>query len=316
MLRWRLLLGTLIVAALVGFCWLDVKFEPVLGVPGAPGVLLLPLALIAAILATHEVLHLAGAGNIRPSAWPVYFGNVLIVISNWFTVLLYYLSLLPWWPNTTTPALLSWLDRLQSIGAPVWGLGIGVLLVLAAEIHRYQKPGGSLANIAASVFALVYVGVMLSFAVSLRAIWGIGAVAAWIIVVKMGDSGAYAVGCLFGRHKMAPLVSPGKTIEGAVGALAFSCLGSWLAFQFVVPLGGYGVHGTRSATLGWIAFGLLVGGAGMLGDLAESLLKRDVGVKDSSTWMPGFGGVLDVLDSLLLSAPVAWICWASGLVGR
>ena len=66
---------------------------------------------------------------------------------------------------------------------------------------------------------------------------------------------------------------------------------------------------------GWIAFGLLVGGAGMVGDLAESLLKRDVGRKDSSTWMPGFGGVLDVLDSLLLSAPVAWACWAFGLVG-
>ena len=67
---------------------------------------------------------------------------------------------------------------------------------------------------------------------------------------------------------------------------------------------------------GWIVFGLLVGAAGMVGDLAESLLKRDVGVKDSSTWMPGFGGVLDILDSLLLSAPVAWFCWATGIVGR
>ena len=67
---------------------------------------------------------------------------------------------------------------------------------------------------------------------------------------------------------------------------------------------------------GWVVFGLLVGGAGMIGDLAESLLKRDVGRKDSSDWLPGFGGVLDIIDSLLLSAPVAWFCWIAGIVGR
>ena len=65
---------------------------------------------------------------------------------------------------------------------------------------------------------------------------------------------------------------------------------------------------------GWLPFGLLMGLAGMVGDLAESLLKRDVGVKDSSRWMPGFGGVLDIVDSLLFTAPVAWLCWASKLV--
>jgi phosphatidate cytidylyltransferase len=67
--------------------------------------------------------------------------------------------------------------------------------------------------------------------------------------------------------------------------------------------------------LGWLIYGILLGGAGMLGDLAESLLKRDVGRKDSSDWLPGFGGVLDIVDSLLLAAPVAWACWRFGLVG-
>ena len=66
---------------------------------------------------------------------------------------------------------------------------------------------------------------------------------------------------------------------------------------------------------GWLVFGLAMGIAGIVGDLAESLLKRNVGVKDSSSWMPGFGGVLDILDSLLLSAPIAWLCWALGVVG-
>jgi len=65
----------------------------------------------------------------------------------------------------------------------------------------------------------------------------------------------------------------------------------------------------------WLIFGIVVGGTGIAGDLAESLLKRDLGRKDSSRWMPGFGGVLDLLDSLLFAAPVAYVCWALGLVG-
>lgn len=114
---------------------------------------------------------------------------------------------------------------------------------------------------------------------------------------------------------MAPLLSPGKTIEGAAGALVFSCLGSWLTFHW---LPGLPMNATLQGSpwWGWIAFGLLVGAAGMVGDLFESLLKRDVGCKDSSTWVPGFGGVLDIVDSLLLSAPVACFFWESGLVGR
>jgi len=162
---------------------------------------------------------------------------------------------------------------------------------------------------------LVYVSMMLCHAVQMRLMWGVGALAAWVIVVKMGDTGAYCVGRLIGRHKLAPALSPGKTIEGAVGSLAFSCLGAWMAFQWLVPL-DVPPWIEPGPWWGWIAFGLLVGAAGMVGDLAESLIKREAGAKDSSTWLPGFGGVLDILDSLLLSAPVAWFCWASGLVGR
>jgi phosphatidate cytidylyltransferase len=134
-------------------------------------------------------------------------------------------------------------------------------------------------------------------------------------VVKMGDIGAYAIGRLIGRHKLAPRLSPGKTIEGVVGALAFSCLASWAVFRWLTPV--WTPSSVRPGPWwGWIAFGLVVSVAGIVGDLAESLLKRDVGLKDSSHWLPGFGGVLDMLDSLLLSAPVAWLLWATGMVGR
>jgi len=190
-----------------------------------------------------------------------------------------------------------------------------LLVVFLVEITRYRKPGGNMANIAASIFTLVYIGLMLRTAVSLRLGWGVGALVSWIVVVKMGDTGAYAVGRLIGRHKMAPLLSPGKTIEGVVGGLVLACLGAWATTRYIVPL-SVPESVPAGPWWGWIVFGLLVGAAGIVGDLAESLLKRDVGVKDSSTWLPGFGGVLDIIDSLLLSAPVAWFCWAYGLVGR
>ncbi|MCE5269342.1 MAG: phosphatidate cytidylyltransferase [Planctomycetaceae bacterium] len=282
MLRWRLLLGTLIIAAMAWLCWLDAH-------AATPGVWLLPLAILAAMLGTSETLRLLDAAGMRPARWAAYVGNLLLVFSGW--------------------------ERLAEGSRPAWdvaAMAAAVFAVFVAEMWRYRKPGESLANIAGGIFALVYVGVMLRFAIWLRLEYGIGALAAWIIVVKMGDTGAYTVGRLIGRHKMAPLISPGKTIEGALGAFLFACVGSWFAFRWIVAAGA----SVMAPWYGWVLFGLLVGGAGLVGDLAESLLKRDAGVKDSSTWMPGFGGALDILDSLLLSAPVAWFCFASGLVGR
>lgn len=300
MLPWRLLLGALSIAAMIGLCWLDHSAS-------VPGIWLIPLAIVAAVLATQEVLDMAAIAQMRPLRWTVYVGVVLVVCSSWIdglerTVL-------------STSLVGYYLFCLRPVVLPL--LAIAILLVLFGEMWRYQRPGGNMANLAAGVFPLIYVGLMLNFAVNLRMIGGVAALASWIIVVKLGDTGAYAVGRLIGRHKMAPLISPGKTIEGGVGALGFSCLGSWLAFRWLVPLMlPEELMVPWRPWWGWIAFGLLVGGAGMVGDLAESLLKRDVGVKDSSTWMPGFGGVLDMIDSLLLAAPVAWFCWATGLVGR
>jgi phosphatidate cytidylyltransferase len=109
---------------------------------------------------------------------------------------------------------------------------------------------------------------------------------------------------------MAPVLSPGKTIEGALGGIAFACLGSWLALDVLFPAM---TGGDELPPRLWLAYGAVIGLCGMAGDLAESLLKRDVGRKDSSDWLPGFGGVLDLLDSVLFAAPVAYVWW--NLVG-
>ena len=300
MLRWRLLLGTLIIAALVGLCWLD-------GHATVPGIWLLPVVIVAAVLATKEVLDLLAAAGMKPARWLVYLANFAIVAITWIV----HCGRFRDFGSTPTVS-----DHVVSTPIASESIaGVFLFAIFFVEMLRYRKPSGAAANVAGGVLAFLYVGIMLKYAMLLRLSWGIGALAAWIIVVKMGDTGAYTIGRLIGRHKMAPLISPGKTIEGAVGGLLFACFGSWAAFRWLIPLCSPGQR-PLEPWWGWIVFGLLVGAAGMFGDLAESLLKRDVGRKDSSDWLPGFGGVLDILDSLLLSAPVAWFCWTSGLVGR
>ena len=288
-------------AALVGLCWLDHIAETAWG--RRPGLVLFPVAMVFILLAGREILQLAAAGEMRPLTWTVHCGNVLLFASNWLSLRWniwdIFASQYPVAPSTE----------------PLFALAVAVLLVFGGEIYRFQKPGGVLANVAVAVFAIVYVGLMFSCMAQLRITWGIWALASLIVVVKAADIGAYTVGRLVGRTKMAPVLSPGKTVEGAIGALTFACAASWLTFVWLMPL-TVPEHSRGGQSWGWIPFGLLVGAAGVVGDLAESLIKRDVGRKDSSSWLPGFGGVLDIVDSVLLAAPAAWFCWALGVVGR
>ncbi|MGE3407021.1 MAG: phosphatidate cytidylyltransferase [Pirellulales bacterium] len=291
MLRWRLLLGTAFIAALAGLCWLDLH-------AAMPGIWLMPLVLVLSLVGTQELLGLLKARGLRPIAWPLYVGNLAVVASNWAAVL---------HANST----------LGPLGWPLLVLALAVLLAIMAQMRRYTGPGAVMEQLGLSMFCLVYVGLLLSFVCQLRLIGGgrtgLAAVVSLLIVVKLCDVGAYTFGRLFGRHKMSPILSPGKTWEGAAGGLALACLGAWLALHVLAPR--ISVQALPAGPwYGWAAFGLVVGMAGILGDLAESLIKRDVGRKDSSTWMPGFGGVLDLLDSILFAAPVAYLLWALKLV--
>jgi phosphatidate cytidylyltransferase len=297
MLRWRLLFGTLIIAALAALCWLD-------HVAWLPGTGLMPLAAIFVIFAASEVMQLSAVGGAQPRAWVVYGGSVLILLSNWIPVILAKWNLWQW----SGEGCLSWQQSLALVSWPAAALMICTLVLFINEMCLFQKPGRAIANMASTAFALIYVGLLMSFLVQLRLAWGVGALVSLIIVVKMGDTGAYLVGRLMGRHKMTPVLSPGKTVEGAVGAIFFACLGAWLSWHFLLPSMNAACAASGSCWA-WIPYGILLGIAGILGDLAESLIKRDAGRKNSSTWLPGFGGVLDVLDSLLFAAPVGWAFW-------
>ena len=174
MLKWRLLLGTAIILAVVGLCWLDAKSD-------LPGVAMVPVLLVLTALATQEVLRLARAANLNPAAPAIYFGNLLLVLAQWLpAVNLYIISLLQKSHNPYRE--FDYMPHVEMIWAgshsALWALALGVIMIFMAEMRRFERPGGALANIAVGVFCLIYVGVMLTFAVQLRIFWGVGAVAA------------------------------------------------------------------------------------------------------------------------------------------
>jgi phosphatidate cytidylyltransferase len=123
----------------------------------------------------------------------------------------------------------------------------------------------------------------------------------FILVTKFSDMGAYAIGSLIGRHKMIPRISPGKTWEGFAGAIVVST-GASLAFVHI-----FGAHMFGMNTLHAAVLGILLSVTAVIGDLIESLFKREAGVKDSGHLFPGIGGILDLLDSLLFNAPIMYL---------
>jgi phosphatidate cytidylyltransferase len=300
MLRWRLLGAVVILIPLLALIYADFAYNF-----GHPGIWLLLPAVAAIVLATEEVLALFKNQHHRPAAWTIYTGVLLLALA------------------ACAPLYYSFLGREYPPDCPLGRLGLTlsvfalcVPLAFAGEMLRYQQPGGVIVNVALALFAIAYLGVNYSFLIWLR-FWesnavGMAAVVSVIWVVKFSDTGAYTVGKLLGRHKLTPLLSPNKTIEGALGGIVVACVAAYVYFQFIVPqITGASPLGTWR---GWLAYAVLVTLAGMVGDLAESLLKRDMQQKDSSSWLRGLGGILDLMDSVLLAAPVAYLCWALGVV--
>jgi len=165
------------------------------------------------------------------------------------------------------------------------------------------KNEGSLAGLSVTVAGIVYASVLFSFLIPLR-IEASHWVAYLLLVTKGGDIGAYMVGSTLGRHPLTPRVSPNKTIEGTVAGILTSIVVSLLAFRFLLK---GRLPFAAGETFLWIAFaslGLLLGVVGFLGDLAESLIKRDCQTKDTRKFIPGMGGILDVIDSLLFTTPL------------
>ena len=182
-----------------------------------------------------------------------------------------------------------------------------ILLVFALGVFIRQFPQKlnpqGIETMAVTLFGLIYVAWLGNFITRINFASPHGRYFIMLLVVatKFTDMGAYIVGSTMGRHKLIPRMSPKKTWEGTVGGIAFAVGGAFLC-RWVMP-----VEMAQLTNVHAVIVGLLLGVAAVIGDLAESLIKREAGVKDSSTILPGHGGCLDMIDSLLFTAPLLYV---------
>lgn len=299
MLATRLATGSSLVAVLLAVLILDERLAPWFP-------LWFAASLVVMGLCSMELVSLLGTTGARPSRNTVFGGTMALVVANWAPHVVRQLGIDPGQPIPIG------YDPSASIEVMAWPLWTFVAILMAAFLSQgiqFRLPGQAMATIAGTILAIAYVGLLGSFIIQLR--WfegpyhGLIPLAALVATAKGSDVGAYTLGRIAGRHKLWPRLSPNKTIEGAIGGLAFGVLAS-LIVTAVAKLG------LGAPCLGWIGaigFGLIVAPAAQLGDLMESMIKRDCAAKDASSSVPGFGGVLDVLDSLLFAAPVAYGYW-------
>jgi phosphatidate cytidylyltransferase len=314
MIKQRLLSSAVIISLLAGVLHLDMH-HPLMGVGG---LWLMPLLLGLALLATAELVDMLNVDSMSIRKRHVMLAVALVHVLTFVPALLDAFG--GGYPADCAVGRLGW--------API-GAVLGISWLWVVEMKHYEEPGGGVVTrLGASSLVILYTGVALSFLTSLRTFpfsgeassaWGMVALLSIVIVTKCGDSGAYFMGKTFGKHKMAPRLSPGKTMEGACGAFlagmaAAVVVGNWIA-PALVQMGQGDIVVATGPIWAWAIYGALVTATGMFGDLAESLIKRDMQQKDSSSWLPGLGGVLDILDSITLSAVPAYLFWASGLIG-
>lgn len=177
-----------------------------------------------------------------------------------------------------------------------------VLFALLLYQYLFHSTSGLLANCGVSYFSILYLGLLSSFCINMRLEFGPWHLLMFIFVVKSADIGAYTVGSLCGKHKFAPKISPGKTWEGMAGAVALAIIVA-IGFAVICDIMSW-----------WFAiiFGACLACIGQVGDLVESMIKRDAEKKDSANKVPGFGGILDIIDSPLVAAPFGCLFFMMG----
>jgi phosphatidate cytidylyltransferase len=237
-------------------------------------VVLVAVGLVLAAVELHEALKRQGMTS---AIVPIAIGSVAISFGSYFA-------------GRPGPVIFSTTSVLLASLA---------LTVLASLIWRMPKgAAGFVRDSAASLMIIAYVPLLGSFAALMLAeAQGAARVVTFLLIVVMSDTGGYVAGVLFGRHPMAPKISPKKSWEGLAGSLVFGAAAGVCMALFVLHIPFWA----------GIILGVSLVAVGTCGDLIESMIKRDLGIKDMSSFLPGHGGVMDRLDSLLVAAPIAWL---------
>ncbi|MBW8017853.1 MAG: hypothetical protein FVQ82_16915 [Planctomycetes bacterium] len=281
MLKHRLIFGTLMMAGFTGLLLLDGYLDGSLTAKmvdkDIQGSILAVIVMLLVIPAQFELSSLV------KKTGAVVFKPVTIVCSFLFAGVWYFRQFHP--------------EPYQFHLYYVLGVSVFALLGVFAFQGRFFGTKGTVANCSASLFSVFYLGFLSSFILGIRVEFGLWPMLMAVIVVKSSDIGAYTIGRLFGKHKFAPIISPGKTWEGLGGAAIFAII---VAMLFA------GIADISMTLPQAVLFGAVFAYLGQLGDLAESMIKRDAAEKDSSESVPGFGGVLDIIDSPLVTAPLAY----------
>ena len=285
MLKHRLITGLILSLGIIGLLVLD----NLIAASACPtcyfvkaGVILAILALIVTPLAAIEFGAMGEGLGIRTSV-PM----ICITLAAWIAFF-YFL------PDTPSSA---------STIAIASSILIGSFFLSIVSIAKSKALTGVIAGASYSTMTATYLGLGFGFLLLIRrehdALWILGIIA----IVKMCDTGAFFTGCSFGKHKLIPWISPGKTWEGLIGGVATASLTAML----LASLNNAYLQDEPTISLIFASIcGFILGLFGQCGDLVMSIFKRDSGLKDSSAVLPGLGGVLDVLDSLILTSPIAY----------
>ncbi|MGI9519136.1 MAG: phosphatidate cytidylyltransferase [Pirellulaceae bacterium] len=301
MLKKRLISAAIVLSVIALLVWAELW----LGSPetlGRPGLVLFGCCLVVGLMAASEMLYFNKDVASQIQHWPAMTGTAFVIVLAFVPV---------WWqayPADCPIGHLGWI---------LYGVVAALGLALISQILKYQPGNRVFDNVARTVLVPAYVGVLISFWSPIRALydneWGMLALLSLFVTVKLSDVMAFTIGKSFGKHRLAPNLSPGKTVEGLVGGLLGGCLGAVIVFYLFAPW----LTGTSTAAPWWavVIFGLVVAIVGVAGDLSVSLFKREGGVKDSSRWLPGLGGIMDMVDSVLPAGPVVYAFWATGSFG-
>jgi phosphatidate cytidylyltransferase len=296
-LKHRLVTGPILIASLLGLAWLDEfldglesPWEPLAGPEGGdgtlpPGIVVLVVSAVVSVLASRELGAMLWAKGVEVSRRVMSIaavGGLLLI------------ALMP-----------TGQDSVFGLALVSTAAGVALFGSLAYS-SRKRTLEGVVAAAGGTLLAFVYLGLMLGMLLAIRRDHSVWLVVWALLTVKSCDIGAFFTGRAVGRHKMIPWLSPGKTWEGFAGGVVMAGLVGGAGLSLVAPAVGTDLDPLGGLAVGGAVAGALFGAMGQVGDLVASMFKRDAGVKDSGRLAPGMGGVLDVIDSAVFVAPLAF----------